>query len=213
MKRVFIIGLVLAQAAVVLAAFKAGQVFKANRPRSTVWETYPSQVPPGVALNPVPLNVENRNAGIILRGSYIVNGLQHCNSCHTYPPYAIGGEQHALGVMPPINTTNYLAGGRRFGEEDDPNAPVSANLTPDPGSGLPGGLTFFEFQTALRTGRAHKTGRGLQVMPWPMFNDLTDADLLAIYEYLKAIPHAEPGRDHQPRTGFRILQTQKKPEA
>lgn len=213
MKPVFIIGLVLAQAAVVLAAFKVGQVIKASQAGTKVWEAYPRQVPPGVALNPVPLNVENRNAGIILRGSYIVNGLQHCNSCHTCPPYAIGGEQFALGVMPPVNTTNYLAGGRRFGAADDPDAPVSANLTPDPETGLPGGLTFLEFRTALRTGRAHKTGRSLQVMPWPMFNDLTDADLMAIYEYLKAIPSAEPGLDYRSGTGARTPQTQEKPGA
>ena len=118
MKPLFVIGIVLGQAAVVLAAFKAGQVIKASQAGTKVWEAYPRQVPPGVALNPVPLNVENRNAGIILRGSYIVNGLQHCNSCHTCPPYAIGGEQFALGAMPPINSTNYLAGGRHFGAAD-----------------------------------------------------------------------------------------------
>jgi len=32
----------------------------------------------------------------------------------------------------------------------------------------------------------------LQVMPWPVYQDLTDRDLRAIYEYLRAIPHAEP---------------------
>jgi hypothetical protein len=33
----------------------------------------------------------------------------------------------------------------------------------------------------------------LQVMPWPVYQDLTDRDLRAMYEYLRAIPHAEPG--------------------
>jgi hypothetical protein len=28
----------------------------------------------------------------------------------------------------------------------------------------------------------------LQVMPWPVFQDLNDRDLRAIYEYLRAIP-------------------------
>ena len=28
----------------------------------------------------------------------------------------------------------------------------------------------------------------LQVMPWPEFQDMTDHDLRAIYEYLKAVP-------------------------
>jgi hypothetical protein len=30
------------------------------------------------------------------------------------------------------------------------------------------------------------------VMPWPVYQSMTDHDLRAIYEYLKAIPHAEP---------------------
>ena len=168
---------------------------------------------PGVALNPVPLNVENRNAGIILRGSYLVNAMQHCNSCHTCPPYAADANPIALGVLPSINTAKYLAGGRRFGAPDDPDAPVSANLNPDPKTGLPGGLTYGEFLTALRTGRAHKTGRNLKVMPWPMFNDLTDSDLMAIYEYLRAIPHVEPGPDYPPGSRFRTLLPQSKPGA
>ncbi len=28
----------------------------------------------------------------------------------------------------------------------------------------------------------------LQVMPWPVFGDMTNRDLRAIYEYLRAIP-------------------------
>jgi len=31
----------------------------------------------------------------------------------------------------------------------------------------------------------------LQVMPWPNFKDLSDHDLRAIYEYLKAVPCVE----------------------
>jgi hypothetical protein len=37
-------------------------------------------------------------------------------------------------------------------------------------------------------------GRILQVMPWPVFRNMTDSDLHAIYQYLSAIPHAEPGQ-------------------
>jgi len=29
-------------------------------------------------------------------------------------------------------------------------------------------------------------------MPWPVYQSMTDRDLKAIYEYLSAIPHAEP---------------------
>ena len=30
-------------------------------------------------------------------------------------------------------------------------------------------------------------------MPWPIFANMTNHDLRAIYEFLKAIPPAEPG--------------------
>ena len=33
----------------------------------------------------------------------------------------------------------------------------------------------------------------LQVMPWPVYHNLTDHDIRAIYEFLSAIPHAETG--------------------
>ena len=213
MKPLFKISLVLGQAAAIFVAFKAGGVIKAGQMRAKPWETYTSQIPPGVALNPVPLNVVNRNAGVILRGSYLVNAVQHCNSCHTCPPYDQEIDSIAPGVLPPINAANYLAGGRRFGALNDTNAAISANLTPDLKTGLPGGLTLNEFLTALRTGRAHKTGRELKIMPWPMFNDLTDADLTAIYEYLRAVPHAEPGPDYPPGSRSLTRHAQTKPGA
>jgi hypothetical protein len=73
---------------------------------------------------------------------------------------------------------------------------VSRNLTPET-NGLPAGLTFDEFLLVMRTGidldHTHpQFGPLLQVMPWPVYQDMTDRDLLAIYEYLRAIPHAEP---------------------
>jgi len=166
---------------------------KAGQASARSWESYAGEIPPGAVLNPVPLKVENRNAAILIRGSYLVNGQQHCNFCHTCPPYAADGEPGTPRPLPTVNTVNYMAGGRRFGAANDTNAPVSANLTPDLKTGLPGGLTFNEFRTALRAGRAHQTGRQLEVMRWPMFRDLTDMELMTIYEYLRAIPHAEPG--------------------
>jgi hypothetical protein len=30
-------------------------------------------------------------------------------------------------------------------------------------------------------------------MPWPILRNMNDRDLSAIYEYLSALPHAEPG--------------------
>ncbi|MEP6703126.1 MAG: hypothetical protein ABJB04_09040, partial [Betaproteobacteria bacterium] len=36
-------------------------------------------------------------------------------------------------------------------------------------------------------------GSLLQIMPWPSYQDMTETDLRAIYEYLSAIPCIEGG--------------------
>jgi hypothetical protein len=93
-----------------------------------------------------------------------------------------------------VNATNFLAGGVRF---DTPGGSfISPNLTPDPShDNLPdGGHTFEEFKHMMRTGHdADPPHDILQIMPWPVYGNMTDDDLLAVYSYLKAIPHAEPG--------------------
>ena len=88
---------------------------------------------------------------------------------------------------------------------------ISRNLTPDK-NGRPEGHTLSEFKEILRTGKdfdnIHPTclsdsdpnialgicvpppvdGSKLQVMPWPVFHNMTDHQIEAIYEYLSAIP-------------------------
>jgi hypothetical protein len=89
---------------------------------------------------------------------------------------------------------------------------VSRNLTPDKNGRPEGGHTLAEFKEILRTGKdfdnIHPTcqsdtdpnialgvcipppvdGSKLQVMPWPVFHNMTDHQIEAIYEYLSAIP-------------------------
>lgn len=88
---------------------------------------------------------------------------------------------------------------------------ISRNLTPDKTGRPEGGRTFEQFKQILKHGtdldRIHLTcteppadpntatclpppvdGGLLQVMPWPNFQDMTDHDIRAIYEYLSAIP-------------------------
>jgi hypothetical protein len=119
-----------------------------------------------------------------------------------------------------VNTATYLGGGRDFGQVGPitsatvPPHIISRNLTPD-SSGLPEqGAEFSEFLESIRHGIDHDhlhpncngttittncfnppfDGTKLQVMPWPAYQNWTDRDLLAIYEYLKSIPCiASPG--------------------
>ena len=155
-----------------------------------------SKIKRGFDIAPVPLNLAGKNRALVGLGSYLVNAVGDCNGCHHGPPdeYAAGGNPF-LGEPKVVKQTAYLAGGTPlFG----PFLP--RNLTPDK-SGLPeGGASFEEFLGILRTGidpdRAHpQFGPYLQVMPWPAFQDMTDHDIRAIYEYLSAIPclEGDPG--------------------
>jgi hypothetical protein len=146
----------------------------------------------GFQIAPVPLNLQGKDLALVGLGSYIVNAQGGCNDCHTNPPFAPGGDPH-MGQPKQVNAARYLAGGTEFG-------PVtSRNLTPD-AQGRPAGLTFDEFRRVLRTGVDLKhlpphvpseQNDLLQVMPWPIYREMIDRDIRAIYEFLRAIPRRE----------------------
>jgi len=174
-----------------------------------------SEIQIGLNIAPVPLNLAGKNPALVGLGSYIVNAQADCSACHTWHEYAHNppgpGGNPFRDEQEAINTGAYLAGGRPF----PPNPATvldaqgnnlkrivySRNITPDafgPNAGLPAGLTFDEFLLVLRTGKDFDTHvpprefSHLQVMPWPLFRNMSDRDIRAIYEYLSAIPHAEP---------------------
>jgi hypothetical protein len=146
-----------------------------------------SRIVRGFALSPVRLDLRRKNPALVGLGSYIVNAQGGCNDCHTSPPFAEGGDPH-LGQPKKINAARYLAGGTPFGPPCDPTTIFSKNLTPDE-HGRPAGLTFEEFLTLMRTGRnPHNPDHILQIMPWPVYGEMTRHDLRAVYEFLSAIP-------------------------
>jgi len=172
-----------------------------------------SKIRRGFEIAPVPLNLEGKNRALVGLGSYIVNGQGDCNGCHSAGPqteFVPGSNPYFLGQTEKINPATYLGGGRDFGGFPAPTSPlhiISRNLTPDK-TGLPeGGHTFGEFVEIIRTGKdfdhlhpacsgtpnsgcmpAPFNGDVLQIMPWPIYKNMTDHDLRAIYEYLSAIP-------------------------
>jgi hypothetical protein len=142
-----------------------------------------SRIQRGYQIAPVPLKVRHLNADLVGLGSYIVNAQGGCNDCHTDPPYSVEADPHG-GFPEHVNEAGYLAGGQHFGPF------VSPNITPD-ANGLPAGLTWPQFLHVIRTGHdpdPSQNGRLLQVMPWPIYAKMTDRDLRAVYEYLRAIP-------------------------
>jgi hypothetical protein len=160
----------------------------------------------GFEIAPVHLNLRGKNRELVGLGSYIVNAVADCNGCHNAPlspssPYAPGGDPYQ-GEKKQVEEAGYLAGGTSFGPF------VSRNLTPDKTGRPEGGATYKEFHAIMRTGidpdHAHPGfGPFLQVMPWPAFQDMTENDLRAIYEYLSAIPCIEGDPGLPPRIGTR----------
>jgi hypothetical protein len=174
--------LFLVGAVALTASFSLSSSIPAQQPNES-----DSRIQQGFAVAPVSLDLKGKNPALVGLGSYIVNAQGGCNDCHTCPSYAPGHNPFEGGDGQ-INSINYLAGGAPFGP-----GLISANLTPD-SNGRPAGLTFEQFLTLLRSGRdPHDPNHILQVMPWPIFKNMTDRDLRAVYEYLSAIPQASPG--------------------
>jgi hypothetical protein len=175
-----------------------------------------ARVSQGFKIAPVPLNLAQKNKALVGLGSYLVNAVAGCDECHSngppteftptgIPPGTPSGNPYLRS--PPfnghtkINPDTYLGGGRDFGPFPDSRSTVhiiSRNLTPDK-TGMPvGGEKFSEFRKIMKTGvdldLLHPilpfpfNGAVLQIMPWPIYQNMTDHDLRAIYEYLSAIP-------------------------
>jgi hypothetical protein len=176
----------------------------------------------GFEIAPVPLDLVGKNRHLVGLGSYIVNAQGDCNGCHSAGPateFAVGGNPYFGQKPEKVNPKTYLGGGRHFvlippppvGPPIFPDI-ISRNLTPDKTGRAEGGNTFATFLAIMRTGidtdKVHPTCTGapdgkclpppfdgslLQVMPWPIHQNMTEHDLRAIYEYLSAVPCLEGG--------------------
>lgn len=135
----------------------------------------------------ISLNLKGRNRASVGLGSYLVNGVGGCNDCHTAPPFTLDPEAF-LGAPKQVNVACYLAGGTSFGPF------VSRDITPWE-NGKPAGLTFEQFLHVIRTGEdPDNPGQVLHVMPWPVYQTMSDHDLRAVYDYLTAIPAIPPNQ-------------------
>ena len=109
----------------------------------------------------------------VRRGWYLTR-IAGCSDCHT--PLLPHGRRPASLVF---------AGGMSF--HGPFGVAVSLNITPS-ASGI-GSMTEAEFSRTLRTGRVDGTGRTLSpVMPYDRFKNLKEADIRAIYAYLRTVP-------------------------
>lgn len=138
----------------------------------------------------------------ILRGRYLVS-TSGCMDCHT--PFKMGPK----GAEPDLSRL-YSGHPQELKMPEPPALPegpwlvvssatntawagpwgvsFTANLTPDPETGL-GRWSEADFIATIRTGR--HLGRGREIlppMPIPVYSQLNDKDLKAIFAYLQSIP-------------------------
>jgi hypothetical protein len=141
------------------------------------------------------------SAATVARGKYLVD-IGGCHDCHT--PHKMGpdgpepdmslmlsGHPSDMTLPPPPQMSGpwMFAGIGPFTAWAGPwGISYTKNLTPDKETGL-GTWTEQQFMDTLRNGR--EQGRGRQLlppMPWQAYRNMTDADLKALFAYLKSIP-------------------------
>lgn len=148
-----------------------------------------------------PTNAEEKAADTLARGKYLVT-VAGCNDCHT--PWKIGpagpepdmsrmlsGHPEGIAIDEPATASGpwiAAANSTNTAHSGPWGVSFTANLTPDPETGL-GKWTQSTFTQTIRTGRHMGRGRKiLPPMPIPMYRNFTDADLEAIFTYLQNIP-------------------------
>lgn len=103
----------------------------------------------------------------------------------------LSGHPHDLTMPPPpqpVGPWVVASAGTNTAHAGPWGVSFTANLTPDPETGL-GKWTLRNFMDTIRTGRHLGRGRPvLPPMPIPMYKNFVDADLEAIYTYLRTIP-------------------------
>ena len=156
----------------------------------------------GIAFSPCASLAQEEAASLVAEGEYLVR-TSGCHDCHT--PFAMGangpepdmtralsGHPQDIVIEAPAQPSEpwvSSANATNTAHSGPWGVSFSANLTPDPETGVLRDVSEEQFIETLRTGR-HK-GQGRQIlppMPWPVYGQMTDEDLRAIYAYLRQIP-------------------------
>jgi mono/diheme cytochrome c family protein len=138
----------------------------------------------------------------VRRGEYLVT-VGGCNDCHT--PWKMGPkgpeqdmtrklsghpeEVQISAASAPLPAPWGIAVSATFTAWSGPwGVSFTSNLTPDPETGL-GKWTEQNFIEAMRSGKHQGRGRPmLPPMPWFNYAKMTDADLKAMFAYLRTVP-------------------------
>ncbi|MEZ4958435.1 MAG: hypothetical protein R2830_01325 [Saprospiraceae bacterium] len=121
------------------------------------------------------------NTNKVAYGRYLATSNYMCYECHS-------GSFETNDVLVPENSVRYFGGGSPV-DDMDFNIITSPNLTPHPEHGI-GQWTYEQFKMAVTSG-IRPDGRALSTA-MPRFALLDDAELDAIWAYLKTVPPLGP---------------------
>ena len=141
------------------------------------------------------------DATTVKRGEYLARGFG-CGDCHTPLIMGANGPQpdmaHQLSGHPasvkvtqvamPKGGWVWMGAASNTAFQGPWGISYAVNLTPDVETGL-GKWSEAQFVAALKTGKHVGVSRPiLPPMPWQALSTLTDADLKAIFAYLRTVP-------------------------
>lgn len=156
---------------------------------------------PGAAGNKIEKPVVISKDSLVKRGSYLVYTML-CDDCHSpkrmgpkgpeiIPELRLSGARQD-GKLPPLDVAQIKKGWTLFNEDFTSIAGAwgvsfAGNLTSDE-TGI-GNWTEEQFKKAITKGKYKGLDNSrdlLPPMPWPQFSILNDADIKAIYTFLKS---------------------------
>jgi len=110
-------------------------------------------------------------------GKYLANGVFGCFACHS-------GDLTKTNDLEPEKSFGYYAGGCEMPDTEG-NIRITANLTPDMGTGI-GAYTEEEFVKVLKHGN-RRSGKAVRY-PMVPYSNLTDTEARAIFAFLRTLP-------------------------
>ncbi|MDJ0927742.1 MAG: cytochrome C [Gammaproteobacteria bacterium] len=133
---------------------------------------------------------------LLERGDYLVNHVLLCNDCHSERDWTLysGPAKPPLGAGRPCLVKESKAVGINFGTPGFPGRLCIRNITPDVETGI-GAWTDGEILRAMREGISRDGEALFPIMPWFMYQEMSDEDAAAVIAYLRAQP---PVRSFRP---------------
>lgn len=113
----------------------------------------------------------------MLRGKYLVEGVNGCFGCHTDPDWSKPG-------APPV--AGKEGSGHIWSDQDLPWL-VAPNITPDKETGA-GNWSDDALARAIREGIGHDGRTLFPMMPYQSYRSMSDEDLASVIVYLRSVP-------------------------